>query len=168
MLSMKIGQLRPLEPLPLQEQENVLLQVIRQNAVQETAGILRPEPRGYPGGQPKGMSSPSSLKEFCATLPSGRRVFIDANIFIYHFNQIPLACRSMRPGTTTLPLTSTTRCASRGSMCSAISVVSSPATRRYQACLASPDLDRYLSTLDEYVCHPTLSSLLHLPRLPSP
>ena len=35
------GQLRPPEPLPLQEQENVLLQVIRQSAVQETAGILR-------------------------------------------------------------------------------------------------------------------------------
>jgi predicted DNA-binding antitoxin AbrB/MazE fold protein len=35
------GQLRPLEPLPLQEQENVLLQVIRQSAVQETAGILQ-------------------------------------------------------------------------------------------------------------------------------
>jgi predicted DNA-binding antitoxin AbrB/MazE fold protein len=35
------GQLRLLEPLPLQEQENVLLQVIRQRAVQETAGILQ-------------------------------------------------------------------------------------------------------------------------------
>ena len=34
------GKLRPLEPLPLQEQERVLLQVIRQSAVQETAGIL--------------------------------------------------------------------------------------------------------------------------------
>ena len=33
--------LRPLEPLPLQEQECVLLQVIRQSAVQETAGILQ-------------------------------------------------------------------------------------------------------------------------------
>lgn len=35
------GKLRPLEPLPLQEQESVLLQVIRQNAVQETAGVLQ-------------------------------------------------------------------------------------------------------------------------------
>jgi predicted DNA-binding antitoxin AbrB/MazE fold protein len=35
------GKLRPLEPLPLQEQEYVLLQVIRQSAVQETAGILQ-------------------------------------------------------------------------------------------------------------------------------
>jgi predicted DNA-binding antitoxin AbrB/MazE fold protein len=35
------GKLRPLEPLPLHEQESVLLQVIRQSAVQETAGILR-------------------------------------------------------------------------------------------------------------------------------
>lgn len=35
------GKLRPLEPLPLQEQERVLLQVIRQSVVQETAGILR-------------------------------------------------------------------------------------------------------------------------------
>ncbi|MBI3330058.1 MAG: antitoxin family protein [Nitrospinae bacterium] len=35
------GKLRPLEPLPLQEQERVLLQVIRQSAVQETAGILQ-------------------------------------------------------------------------------------------------------------------------------
>jgi predicted DNA-binding antitoxin AbrB/MazE fold protein len=35
------GKLSPLEPLPLQEQECVLLQVIRQSAVQETAGILQ-------------------------------------------------------------------------------------------------------------------------------
>jgi predicted DNA-binding antitoxin AbrB/MazE fold protein len=35
------GKLRPLEPLPLEEQESVLLQVIRQSAVQETAGILQ-------------------------------------------------------------------------------------------------------------------------------
>ena len=35
------GKLRPLEPLPLQEQERVLLQVIRQSAVQETSGILQ-------------------------------------------------------------------------------------------------------------------------------
>jgi predicted DNA-binding antitoxin AbrB/MazE fold protein len=35
------GQLRPLEPLALQERECVLLQVIRQSAVQETAGILQ-------------------------------------------------------------------------------------------------------------------------------
>jgi predicted DNA-binding antitoxin AbrB/MazE fold protein len=35
------GKLRPLEPLPLQEHERVLLQVIRQSAVQETAGILQ-------------------------------------------------------------------------------------------------------------------------------
>ena len=35
------GKLRPLEPLPLQEQESVLPQVIQQSAVQETAGILR-------------------------------------------------------------------------------------------------------------------------------
>ena len=35
------GKLRPLEPLPFQEQEYVLLQVIRQSAVQETAGILQ-------------------------------------------------------------------------------------------------------------------------------
>jgi len=35
------GKLRPLEPLPLQEQESVLLQVIQQSAVQETAGILQ-------------------------------------------------------------------------------------------------------------------------------
>jgi predicted DNA-binding antitoxin AbrB/MazE fold protein len=35
------GQLRPLEPLALQERESVLLQVIRQSAVQETAGILQ-------------------------------------------------------------------------------------------------------------------------------
>jgi predicted DNA-binding antitoxin AbrB/MazE fold protein len=35
------GRLRPLEPLPLAEQESVLLQVIRHSAVQETAGILQ-------------------------------------------------------------------------------------------------------------------------------
>jgi len=35
------GKLRPLEPLPLDEQENVMLQVIRHSAVQETAGILQ-------------------------------------------------------------------------------------------------------------------------------
>ena len=35
------GKLRPLEPLPLQEHEYVLLQVIRQSAAQETAGILQ-------------------------------------------------------------------------------------------------------------------------------
>lgn len=34
------GKLRPLEPLPLKEREQVLLQVIRQSAVQETAGIM--------------------------------------------------------------------------------------------------------------------------------
>jgi predicted DNA-binding antitoxin AbrB/MazE fold protein len=33
--------LRPLEPLPLQERESVLLQVIRRSAVQETAGLLQ-------------------------------------------------------------------------------------------------------------------------------
>ena len=35
------GKLRPLEPLPLQEQDSVLLRIIRQSAVQETAGILK-------------------------------------------------------------------------------------------------------------------------------
>jgi predicted nucleic acid-binding protein len=36
------------------------------------------------------MSSLSSLENLAA-LPSGRRVFIDANIFIYHFAQAPLS-----------------------------------------------------------------------------
>jgi len=36
------------------------------------------------------MSSLSSLEDL-ATLPSARRVFIDANIFIYHFTQMPLS-----------------------------------------------------------------------------
>src|SRR5919109_627334 len=36
------------------------------------------------------MSSLSSLEDLAA-LPSGRRVFIDANIFIYHFAQTPLS-----------------------------------------------------------------------------
>ena len=36
------------------------------------------------------MSSLSSLKDL-ATLPSAQRVFIDANIFIYHFTQTPLS-----------------------------------------------------------------------------
>jgi predicted nucleic acid-binding protein len=35
------------------------------------------------------MSSPSSPHDL-ATLPSGTRIFIDANIFIYHFTQVPL------------------------------------------------------------------------------
>ena len=35
------GKSRPLEPLPLEEQESILLQVIRHSAVQETAGILQ-------------------------------------------------------------------------------------------------------------------------------
>ena len=35
------GKLRPLQPLPLQEQEQVLLQVIRESAVQETSGMLQ-------------------------------------------------------------------------------------------------------------------------------
>jgi predicted DNA-binding antitoxin AbrB/MazE fold protein len=35
------GKLRPLQPLPLQEKESVLLQVIRHSAVQETAGLLQ-------------------------------------------------------------------------------------------------------------------------------
>jgi predicted DNA-binding antitoxin AbrB/MazE fold protein len=35
------GKLRPLQPLPLQEKESVLLQVIRHSAVQETAGMLQ-------------------------------------------------------------------------------------------------------------------------------
>jgi len=41
------------------------------------------------------MSSLSSPKDL-GTLPSGARVFIDANIFIYHFTQVPLtsACTS--------------------------------------------------------------------------
>jgi len=41
------------------------------------------------------MSSLSSPKDL-ATLPSGARVFIDANVFIYHFTQVPLtsACTS--------------------------------------------------------------------------
>lgn len=39
------------------------------------------------------MSSQSSLKDLAA-LPSARRVFIDANIFIYHFSQTPLSASS--------------------------------------------------------------------------
>ena len=35
------GKLRPLQPLPLQEQEQVLLQVIRESAIQETSGMLQ-------------------------------------------------------------------------------------------------------------------------------
>jgi predicted DNA-binding antitoxin AbrB/MazE fold protein len=35
------GKLRPLQPLPLQEKESVLLQVIRHSAVQEIAGMLQ-------------------------------------------------------------------------------------------------------------------------------
>jgi predicted DNA-binding antitoxin AbrB/MazE fold protein len=35
------GKLRPLQPLPLQEQEQVLLQVIRESLVQETSGMLQ-------------------------------------------------------------------------------------------------------------------------------
>jgi predicted nucleic acid-binding protein len=35
------------------------------------------------------MNSPSSPKDLAA-LPSGTRIFIDANIFIYHFTQTPL------------------------------------------------------------------------------
>jgi predicted nucleic acid-binding protein len=35
------------------------------------------------------MNSPSSPKDL-AILPSGVRVFIDANVFIYHFTQTPL------------------------------------------------------------------------------
>jgi predicted DNA-binding antitoxin AbrB/MazE fold protein len=35
------GKLRPLKPLPLQEQESVPLRVIQHSAVQETTGILR-------------------------------------------------------------------------------------------------------------------------------
>jgi len=35
------GKLRPLTPLPLQNKEEVLLKVIRHNAVQETQGLLQ-------------------------------------------------------------------------------------------------------------------------------
>ena len=35
------GKLRPLQPLPLQEKESVLVQVIRQGAVAETTGMLQ-------------------------------------------------------------------------------------------------------------------------------
>src|SRR5262249_7979854 len=35
------------------------------------------------------MNSPSSPKDL-ATLPAGTRIFIDANIFIYHFTHVPL------------------------------------------------------------------------------
>ena len=34
------GTLRPLTPLPLQDQEEVLLKVVRHSAVQETQGLL--------------------------------------------------------------------------------------------------------------------------------
>lgn len=39
------------------------------------------------------MNSLSSPKDL-ATLPSGARVFIDANIFVYHFTQAPLTSAS--------------------------------------------------------------------------
>lgn len=35
------GTLRPLTPLPLQDQEKVLLKVVRHGAVQETQGLLQ-------------------------------------------------------------------------------------------------------------------------------
>ncbi len=35
------GTLRPLTPLPLQDQEKVLLTVVRHSAVQETQGLLQ-------------------------------------------------------------------------------------------------------------------------------
>jgi len=35
------GKLRPLTPLPLQDQERVLLKVMRHSAVQETQGLLQ-------------------------------------------------------------------------------------------------------------------------------
>lgn len=35
------GMLRPLTPLPLQDQEKVLLKVVRHSAVQETQGLLQ-------------------------------------------------------------------------------------------------------------------------------
>ena len=35
------GKLRPLTPLPLQNQEKVMLKVIRHSAVQETQGLLQ-------------------------------------------------------------------------------------------------------------------------------
>jgi predicted DNA-binding antitoxin AbrB/MazE fold protein len=35
------GKLRPLTPLPLQDQEKVLLKVVRHSAVQETQGVLQ-------------------------------------------------------------------------------------------------------------------------------
>lgn len=35
------GKLRPLTPLPLQNEEKVLLRVIRHSAVQETQGLLQ-------------------------------------------------------------------------------------------------------------------------------
>jgi predicted DNA-binding antitoxin AbrB/MazE fold protein len=35
------GTLRPLTPLPLQDQEKVLLKVVRHSAVQETQGLLQ-------------------------------------------------------------------------------------------------------------------------------
>ena len=35
------GKLRPLTPLPLQDQEKVLLKVMRHSAVQETQGLLQ-------------------------------------------------------------------------------------------------------------------------------
>ena len=35
------GKLRPLQPLPLEENESVLIQVIRHSAVEDTTGMLQ-------------------------------------------------------------------------------------------------------------------------------
>jgi predicted DNA-binding antitoxin AbrB/MazE fold protein len=51
------GKLRPLQPLPLQEQEQALLQVIRESAVQETSGML-------PGLDPQVVREVAEGEEF--------------------------------------------------------------------------------------------------------
>lgn len=53
------GKLRPLQPLPLQEQESVLVQVIRQGAVAETTGMLQ-------GLEPEVVQDVAEGEEFSA------------------------------------------------------------------------------------------------------
>ena len=88
------GTLRPVTPLPLQDQEKVLLKVVRHCAVRETQGLLQ-------GLDPavvevvEGANSPPSPKD-PVTLPSGTHIFIDANILIYHYHPRPTNCRVYR------------------------------------------------------------------------
>ena len=83
------GTLRPLQPLPLQEHECVLVQVLRQCTVAETSGLLPGLPltiiREVAAGEEY-----SVLSSRLSSPPSRRHLFIDANMLRENICGLPL------------------------------------------------------------------------------